>query len=42
LKTNKFFTKGPKEKILEIQRIRMKLENVIIDKLGLKDKIENK
>jgi hypothetical protein len=29
-------------KKLEIQKIRTKLENIIFDKLGLKDKIKNK
>jgi hypothetical protein len=31
-----------KEKKLEIQRIKTKLENIIFDKLGLKDEIEKK
>jgi hypothetical protein len=31
-----------KEKKLEIQKMRTKLENVIFDKLRLKDEIENK
>jgi hypothetical protein len=41
LKTNKIFTKGSSKK-LEIQRIGMKLKNLIFDKLRLNDKIENK
>jgi hypothetical protein len=31
-----------KEKKLKIKRIKIKLKNIIFDKLGLKDEIENK
>jgi hypothetical protein len=41
LKTNKTFTKGS-NKELEIQKMRMKLKNLIFDKLRLNDEIENK
>jgi hypothetical protein len=41
LKTNKTFTKGSKKE-LEIQKMRMKLKNLIFDKLRLNDEIENK
>jgi hypothetical protein len=41
LKKNKTFIKGPRKK-LKIKRIRIKLKNIIYDKLGLKDKIKKK
>jgi len=41
LKKNKTFIKGPRKK-LKIKRMRIKLKNIIYDKLGLKDKIEKK
>jgi len=40
LKTIKTYTKGPKK--LEIKRIRTTLENIIFDKLGLKNETEKK
>jgi hypothetical protein len=40
-KNNKFYKKIKKKK-LEIQIIKIKLENIIFDKLGFNDKIENK
>jgi len=40
LKTIKTYTKGPKK--LEIKRIRTILENIIFDKLGLKNETEKK
>jgi len=42
LKTNKSFTKKVEKKKLKIQRTRTTLENIIFDKLGLNDEIENK
>jgi len=41
LKLNKIFIKGSRKKI-KIKRIKIKLKNIIYDKLGLKDEIENK
>jgi hypothetical protein len=41
LKTTKTFTKGPIKFFLEIQRIRITLEDIISCKIGLKDEIEN-
>jgi hypothetical protein len=41
LKTIKTFTKNPRKKI-EIQTIKTTLENIIFNKLGLKNKIENR
>jgi len=35
LKTNKFFSKGPKT--IKIKKIRIKLEKIIYEKLDLKD-----
>jgi hypothetical protein len=40
-KKEKFYKRGKKKK-LKIKRIRIKLKNIIYDKLGLKDKIEKK
>jgi hypothetical protein len=40
-KLNKIFIKKSRKKI-KIKRIKIKLENIIYDKLGLKDEIENK
>ena len=40
-KKEKFYKRGKKKK-LKIKRIRIKLKNIIYDKLGLKDKIEQK
>jgi hypothetical protein len=42
LKTNKTFTKKKQEKKLRTKRIKIKLKNIIYDKLELKDEIENK
>jgi hypothetical protein len=42
LKINKTFTKRLEQKKLKIQRMRTKLENIILDKLRLNDEIENK
>jgi uncharacterized protein YbcI len=36
LKTNKFFSKGPRKEIT-IKKIRIKLEKIIYEKLNLKD-----
>jgi len=42
LKTNNNSIKGLGKKIKNIKRIRIKLEKIICDTLGLNDKIENK
>jgi hypothetical protein len=39
IKTNKTFYKRTKKNILEIKKIKIKLKNIIFDKLGLKDEI---
>jgi hypothetical protein len=40
LKTNKTFNKGLRKKKLKIQKIRIKLKNIIFKKLGFKNEIE--
>jgi hypothetical protein len=40
LKTNKTFNKGLRKKKLKIQKIRIKLKNIIFEKLGFKNEIE--
>jgi hypothetical protein len=42
LKINKNFIKKQRQKQIKIQTIKIKIENIILDKLKLKNKIKNK
>jgi hypothetical protein len=42
LKINKIFIKKQRQKQIKIQTIKIKIENIILDKLKLKNKIKNK
>jgi hypothetical protein len=42
LKINKIFIKKQRQKQIKIQTIKIKIENIILGKLKLKNKIKNK
>jgi hypothetical protein len=42
LKTNKILKKKQRQKQIKIQTIKIKIENIILGKLKLKNKIKNK